>query len=146
MSEERVIPLLPEINEKKTIRKAKAKLREYPKWREIACDEAIQKVTQEFTFEIRGASGPNRPIENLAIRRVDALSELEEIEQAVSRLFNPTYRFILYSRFLKNVPDSAYVIYTELGIEKTRYQELLDRALLAFAWQYRCAVLVCEKR
>ena len=143
MSEERVIPLLPEINEKRTIRKAKAKLREYPKWREIACDEAIQKVTQEFTFEI---SGPNRPIENLAIRRVDALSELEEIEQAVSRLFNPTYRFILYSRFLKNVPDSAYVIYTELGIEKTRYQELLDRALLAFAWQYRSAVLVCEKR
>ena len=79
-------------------------------------------------------------------RQVDALSELEEIEQAVSRLFNPTYRFILYSRFLKNVPDSAYVIYTELGIEKTRYQELLDRALLAFAWQYRGAVLVCEKR
>lgn len=146
MSEERVIPLLPEINEKKTIRKAKAKLREYPKWREIACDEATQKVTQEFTFEIRGGAGPNRPVENLAIRRVDALAELEEIEQAISRLFNPTYRFILYSRFLKNVPDSAYVIYTELGIEKTRYQELLEGALLAFAWQYRGAVLVCEKR
>lgn len=146
MSEERVIPLLPEINEKKTIRKAKAKLREYPKWREIACDEATQKVTQEFTFEIRGGAGPNRPVENLAIRRVDALAELEEIEQAISRLFNPTYRFILYSRFLKNVPDSAYVIYTELGIEKTRYQELLEGALLAFAWQYRNAVLVCEKR
>lgn len=146
MSEERVIPLLPEINEKRTIRKAKAKLREYPKWREIACDDATQKVTQEFTFEIRGGAGPNRPVENLAIRRVDALAELEEIEQAVSRLFNPTYRFILYSRFLKNVPDSAYVIYTELGIEKTRYQELLEGALLAFAWQYRGAVLVCEKR
>jgi ArpU family phage transcriptional regulator len=146
MSEERVIPLLPEINEKKTIRKAKAKLREYPKWREIACDDATQKVTQEFTFEIRGGAGPNRPVENLAIRRVDALAELEEIEQAISRLFNPTYRFILYSRFLKNVPDSAYVIYTELGIEKTRYQELLEGALLAFAWQYRNAVLVCEKR
>lgn len=146
MSEKRVIPLLPEINEKKTIRKAKAKLREYPKWREIACDDATQKVTQEFTFEIRGGAGPNRPVENLAIRRVDALAELEEIEQAISRLFNPTYRFILYSRFLKNVPDSAYVIYTELGIEKTRYQELLEGALLAFAWQYRGAVLVCEKR
>ena len=146
MSEERVISLLPEINEKRTIRKAKAKLREYPKWREIACDEATQKVTQEFTFEIRGGAGPNRPVENLAIRREDALAELEEIEQAVSRLFNPTYRFILYSRFLKNVPDSAYVIYTELGIEKTRYQELLEGALLAFAWQYRSAVLVCEKR
>nr|DAK75447.1 MAG TPA: transcriptional regulator [Caudoviricetes sp.] len=146
MSEERVIPLLPEINEKKTIRKAKAKLREYPKWREIACDDATQKVTQEFTFEIRGGAGPNRPVENLAIRRVDALAELEEIEQAVSRLFNPTYRFILYSRFLKNVPDSAYVIYTELGIEKTRYQDLLEKALLAFAWQYRHEALICEKR
>ena len=146
MSEGRVIPLLPEINEKKTIRKAKAKLREYPKWREIACDDATQKVTQEFTFEIRGGAGPNRPVENLAIRRVDALAELEEIEQAVSRLFNPTYRFILYSRFLKNVPDSAYVIYTELGIEKTRYQDLLEKALLAFAWQYRNEALICEKR
>lgn len=140
------VPLLPEVNEKVTIKRAKKKLGEYPRWREIACDEALQKVTQEFTFETRANNGPSRPVENLAIRRVDAMAELEEMEQAVSRLYNPTYRFILYSRFLKTLPEPAYVIYSELGIEKTRYQELLDCALLAFAEQYRNSALVCEKR
>ena len=42
--------LLPEIDEKATIRGCKRKLREYPRWREIAHDSAEQKITQEFTL------------------------------------------------------------------------------------------------
>ena len=49
--------LLPEIDEKATIRGCKRKLREYPRWREIAHDSAEQKITQEFTFMPRGGSG-----------------------------------------------------------------------------------------
>ena len=146
MLEEKPIPLLPEIDERATIQKAKDKLKEYPVWREIACDEPIQRITQDFTFEPRGGGGPSRQVENLAVHRVDAYAELEEIEQAISRLINPTYRFILHSRFTKTVPETAIAIYDRLDIEKTRYQELLDRALIAFAWQYRNGVLICEKR
>ena len=40
--------LLPEIDEKATIRGCKRKLREYPRWREIAHDSAEQKITQEL--------------------------------------------------------------------------------------------------
>ena len=58
MLEERPIPLLPEIDERATIQKAKDKLKEYPVWREIACDEPIQRITQDFTFEPRGGGGP----------------------------------------------------------------------------------------
>ena len=35
--------LLPEIDEKATIKRCKRKLREYPRWREIAHDGAEQK-------------------------------------------------------------------------------------------------------
>ena len=73
--------LFDDIDEKETIRRAKKKLSEYPRWREIACDDSIQKVTQEFTFQPRGGAGPNKAVENLAVRRVDAMIELEEIEQ-----------------------------------------------------------------
>lgn len=138
--------LFDDIDEKETIRRAKKKLSEYPRWREIACDDPIQKVTQEFTFQPRGGAGPNKAVEKLAVRRVDAMIELEEIEQAVSRLFNPTYRYILFSKFLKNQKDLNYEIYNYLGIERTKFQELYNNALLAFAEQYRDAVLVCNKK
>ena len=84
--------LLPEIDEKATIRGCKRKLREYPRWREIAHDSAEQKITQEFTFMPRGGSGVSRPVENIAVRRVDAMNELEAIEQAVSGLYRPASR------------------------------------------------------
>ena len=61
--------LFDDIDEKETIRRAKKKLSEYPRWREIACDDPIQKVTQEFTFQPRGGAGPNKAVENLAVRR-----------------------------------------------------------------------------
>lgn len=92
--------LLPEIDEKATIRGCKRKLREYPRWREIAHDSAEQKITQEFTFMPRGGSGVSRPVENIAVRRVDAMNELEAIEQAVSGLYRPDYRRILIEKYL----------------------------------------------
>lgn len=72
-----------EINEKETIKNAKKKLREYPRWREIAHDSAEQKITQEFTFEPRSKSNHRSNIvETLAVRRIDAMNELEAIEEA----------------------------------------------------------------
>lgn len=137
--------LFQEINEKKTIANVKKVLRQYPRIREIACDMPEQRVTQMFTFEPRGSGGPSKQVEKLAIRRVDASRELEEIEQAVSRLFNSKYRFILFNKYLATEPMLNYEIQEKLWIEKTKFQEYLNRACLAFAEQYHNGSLVVLK-
>ena len=79
----------PEINTEKTKANAKRKLREYPRWRRVANDVDGQKVTAVYTFEPRQTSGnPSRPVERLAINRVDAEAELEAIEYAINNLLN----------------------------------------------------------
>lgn len=136
--------LLPEIDEKATIRGCKRKLREYPRWREIAHDSAEQKITQEFTFMPRGGGGVNRPVENIAVRRVDAMNELEAIEQAVSGLYRPDYRRILIEKYLAYPPKPNWQIAQAIGFERTAFQELLNNAILAFAELYRDGKLVVE--
>ena len=42
---------LIEINEKQTIKNAKKKLREYPRWREIAHDSAEQRITANYMYQ-----------------------------------------------------------------------------------------------
>jgi len=71
------------INEKQTIKNAKKKLREYPRWREIAHDSAEQRITANYTFEPRSKNN-NRSniVETLALRRMNAINELEAIEEA----------------------------------------------------------------
>lgn len=128
---------LMEINEKQTIKNAKKKLREYPRWREIAHDSAEQKITQEFTFMPRGGSGVSRPVENIAVRRVDALNELEAIEEAHRNIVDKRYRVIIYRRFLQHPPAPNWFIGQELGYARTRFQELVNLACLAFAENYR---------
>lgn len=137
--------LLPEIDEKATIKRCKRKLREYPRWREIAHDGAEQKITQEFTFMPRGGSGVSRPVENIAVRRVDALNELEAIEQAVSGLYRPDYRRILIEKYLAYPPKPNWQIAQAIGFERTAFQELLNNAILAFAELYRDGKLVVER-
>lgn len=133
----------PEIDEKQTIRNAKRKLKEYPRWRRIANDVDGQKVTAVYTFEPRQAnSDPSRPVERLAINRVDAQAELEAIEYAVGHLFDPMYRKLLNDRYLMSYPKSHYEIREEIGYEKSQYYDMISNALLAFAELYRGSCLV----
>ena len=100
-----------EINEKETIKNAKKKLREYPRWREIAHDSAEQKITQEFTFEPRSKSNHRSNIvETLAVRRIDAMNELEAIEEAHRNIVDERYRIIIYRRFLQHPPAPNWAI------------------------------------
>lgn len=57
------------INEKQTIKNAKKKLCEYPRWREIAHDSAEQCITANYTFELRSKNN-NRSniVETLPLR------------------------------------------------------------------------------
>lgn len=133
---------LMEINEKQTIKNVKKKLREYPRWREIAHDSAEQKITQEFTFMPRGGSGVSRPVENIAVRRIDAMNELEAIEEAHRNIIDERYRVIIYRRFLQSTPAPNWVIAQELGYARTKFQELVNEACLSFAENYRNGELV----
>ena len=136
----------PEIDIEKTKANAKRKLREYPRWRRVANDVHGQKVTQTYSFELRNPNGsPSRPVERLAIRKADAEAELDAIEYAVGRLFDPLHRKLLYDKFLASYPKSNIALCLELGYEKTAYHELFGNALLAFAEQYRSGQLTVEK-
>lgn len=133
----------PEINIEKTKANARRKLREYPRWRRVANDVDGQKVTQTFTFDLRDKNGsPSKPVERLALKKVDAQAELADIEQAVNQILNPVKRRILFEKYLKDEPSYDYEIYQELGYESARYYELLDEALLSFANCYDSEKLV----
>ena len=102
----------PEIDAENTKRNAKRKLKEYQRWRRVANDVDGQKVTAMYTFEPRQAHGnPSRPVERLAINRVDAESELEAIEYAVSHLFDPMHRKLLHDRYLMAYPSFRAVLF-----------------------------------
>lgn len=141
---EEALPMLPIVDEEVTIARCKRKLEEYPVWREIAQDPAEQRITQMFTFEPRGGSSPSKVVENLAIRKVQAEQELEEIEQAQSRMFNPDYRLIIFRKYLEHPTSTNYMIGQELGVESTTFQKMKRNALLAFAYSYRNGILVVE--
>ncbi|MGT2800813.1 ArpU family phage packaging/lysis transcriptional regulator [Streptococcus marmotae] len=135
----------PEIDEKQTIRNAKRKLREYPRWRRIAGDVDGQKVTATYSFEPRQSHGtPSRPVERLAISKVAALAELEAIEYAVGHLLDPYHRRILYEKFLCNRPKYDFEIYHGLFMSEGSYYHALSIALIEFAEVYRGGVLLVE--
>ena len=134
---------LMEINEKQTIKNAKKKLREYPRWREIAHDSAEQRITANYTFEPRSKNN-NRSniVETLTLRRMNAINELEAIEEAHRNIIDERYRVIIYRRFLQSTPAPNWVIAQELGYARTKFQELVNEACLSFAENYRNGELV----
>lgn len=135
----------PEIDINKTKANAKRKLREYPRWKRVAQDVDTQKITATYSFEPRQAhSSPSRPVERLAINRVDAESELEAIENAFNGLFYSEYRRIIYDKFLNPFKKPDREIYTELCMSESTYYDELENALLAFAELYREGVLIVE--
>ena len=126
------------INEKQTIKNVKKKLREYPRWREVARDSAEQRITANYTFEPRSKShNRSNIVETLAVRRVDAMNELEAIEEAHRNIIDERYRELLSIAFLQHPPAPNWFIGQELGYARTRFQELVNLACLAFAENYR---------
>lgn len=138
------MPFFPEIDEKKTIKQADKKLREYPRWRRVANDVGRQKVTQMYTFE-REKMLEAQKAEGVATKKDEAARELYEIRQAISGLFDPTQRKILFDRYLATDNVNDYIIYNELNISHSTYYDILNNALLAFAEIYRCGELLVEK-
>ena len=70
------------------------------------------------------------------------MNELEAIEEAHRNIIDERYRVIIYRRFLQTPPAPNWVIGQELGYAKTKFQELVNEACLAFAENYRNGELV----
>ena len=73
---------------------------------------------------------------------IDAMNELEAIEEAHRNIVDKRYRVIIYRRFLQHPPAPNWVIGQELGYARTRFQELVNLACLAFAENYRNGELI----
>ena len=73
---------------------------------------------------------------------MDAMNELEAIEEAHRNIIDERYRVIIYRRFLQYPPAPNWAIGQELDYAKTRFQELVNLACLAFAENYRNGELV----
>ena len=103
------------------------------RWREIAHDSAgATYITANYTFEPRSKNN-NRSniVETLALRRMNAINELEAIEEAHRNIIDERYRVSIYRRFLQSPPAPNWAIGQELGYAKTRFQELVNLACLA---------------
>ena len=103
----------------------------------------LQRITANYTFEPRSKNN-NRSniVETLALRRMNAINEMEAIEEAHRNIVDKRYRVIIYRRFLQHPPAPNWVIAQELGYARTRFQELVNLACLAFAENYRNGELV----
>lgn len=135
----------PEIDIEKTKANAKRKLEEYPRWRRIANDVDGQKVTQTYSFEPRNPFGnPSKPVERLALNRVEAENELDAIEYAVGRLFDPLHRRILYEKHLNTNKHFDFEVYNALFISEGSFYHALSCAYLEFAEIYRGGILLEE--
>ena len=105
------------INEKKTIKNAKKKLREYPRWREIAHDNAEQRITANYTFEPRSKSDHRSNIvETMTVRRIDAMNELEAIEEAHRNIVDERYRGYYLSPFLATPTSTKLGYRSRIGL------------------------------
>lgn len=133
----------PEIDIKKTKSNADKKLSEYLRWILIAGESYEQKVTAVYSFEPRQPHGtPSKPVERLVVNRVSAEQELEAIQSAINRLYNPIHRVILIERYIYQTKDID--IAEKIGYERTQYYSIMDNALIAFAHSYKNGVLIEE--
>lgn len=144
-----MLTFLPEIDEKKTIKQAEKKMKEYQKWLRRFGDVRSQKITQTYTFEPRSTANPNSSqVEDIVARKDEAERELEAIEKAVSSIWDSEQRILLYKRYMELGCEKTkdYEIYDFiLHISHTAYYDMRDNSLLAFAELYRHGILQIEK-
>lgn len=134
----RNVSLLDEVDEKKTIKLAEKKLKNYRRYLRIAGMRLEQQITQNWNTEPRGVSNQRHSqVESIVSRKDEAQRELEAIEEAVHYLDDDLGREIIEKIYLNKETVKNYVIYTDLAISHTTFYELKNEALLQFAEAYK---------
>ncbi|MBM7635575.1 ArpU family phage packaging/lysis transcriptional regulator [Streptococcus saliviloxodontae] len=132
---------LPELDEKKTRANAKRKLKEIPRWQLLANTKDKQRVTTTLSHEPKAKTGKNNSqVERLALTKVSAEQELEEIKKAIDLLTEPIYKEILKCKYYKRQKD--FITFTELDYSEAMFYILLNKALIEFAFAYRGRILL----
>lgn len=134
----RDVSLLDGIDEKKTIKQADKKLKDYKRYLRIAGMRLEQRITQNWSTEPRGASNQRHSqIENIVSRKDEAEKELKTIEEALHYLDDELGREIIKRSYLDKQKDKDYMIYSDLAISHTLFYELKNEALLQFSEAYK---------
>ena len=137
--------LFADIDTNKTLALAKRKLRGYRRLLAIAGEEYTPKVTQRITDEPRGGGGQGNATENMVLRRVQALNELEEIDKGIAGLSDLELGVLLEKKYCTRRPQKDIVILTDFGWSEDYYYSNLKKALLEFAEVYRHGKLLVQE-
>ena len=109
----------------------------------IAGEEYSPKLTQKFSDEPRAFTGAiNRSSEDMVVRKVAAINELEHIDDALRRLPNLEHIEILKRKYCSLTPEKDYAIYTDFSWGEDTYYIELKRALMEFSETYRNGALL----
>lgn len=134
----RGVSLLDGIDEKKTIKQADKKLKDYKRYLRIAGMRLEQRITQNWSTEPRGGGNVRHSqIENIVSRKDEAEKELKTIEEALHYLDDELGREIIKRSYLDKQKDKDYMIYSDLAISHTLFYELKNEALLQFSEAYK---------
>lgn len=130
--------LLDEVNEKKTIKQADKKLKDYKRYLRIAGMRLEQRTTQNWSTEPRsGGNVRHSQIESIVSRKDEVQRELEAIEYALSFVDDELGREIIKRSYLDKQKDKDYMIYSDLAISHSLFYELKNEALLQFSEAYK---------
>lgn len=135
--------LFSKLDKKKTKEKAIAKLTDYRLLKAIAGKEYSPKVTTTYSFEPHSYTGTvSNPMEKHIIRQIAAQQELRHIEEGINGMLNAWQRQIIIEKYCKR-ERSDISIYIDLEYSESEFYRELEKALYAFAENYKNGELLC---
>lgn len=132
------------MNKKQARKYANRKLKEFERWQRIAQDDTLA-YTDDYILQAEGENFQR--VEQLEIKRETAQQELNAIKSAINSINDTRLRQLLILNYLERKP-MTYVRLTIKStykpfepIKESQCYNLKNKALLAFAKQYRNGVL-----
>lgn len=128
--------LMPAINKKRTLERAKIVLSAYQSLQRIANEGIEPKVTAIYTFEPRGYTGKvSKAIENSVVRKVNAQQMIEKIEKAINAIHDTHRRVLLIEKYCLNDCKDVEIM-EKVNMYDSEFYRELDNALFWFAEHY----------
>ena len=136
--------ILPEVNTKATRKKVEAKFEDYRKYLVTLPSDFIPKITPTYSVIPPVVTNSfHSSTEDIAIERIELEKSRNEfmskIHKAVNTLKNDE-RFIILKKYMCHDIGYDLDIWTELGIGKTKYYEVKDKAILRLAFALKIEV------
>lgn len=141
-----MISLFDTIDDRRTVKLAKAELKTVPRLVRLVSSSYEMKVTQTFSLELKTFGNQNHNgIDDHLAKQEDALEELTPFIKAINCL-NADEAHILHLKYLTKEPMMDFQIIDKLAYSDRHFYRMLNRALLSFAEAYKGGKLVKDKK